>query len=217
MGHHHQPRALAVGIAVWCLLLLAASAFLAFIVAPYLLDGTRLAVLGPMLRQSYSLFCHQLPERSFHIHGHQLVACARCTGIAVGAFLGLCVALAAIPVGSMRCPPRWVFVLALAPMFLDAGLAMVGLWTATLESRALTGFLAGFGVAHFVLPAMTEAAFDLFGNQSSKTKASTGRRDVDRESAQLTGEVRKEEECPHESEACSSAASSEACSAPYRS
>jgi len=201
MGHH-RPKALTVGIAVWCVLFLAACAFLAFIVAPYLLDGTRLALLGPMLRQSYSLFCHQLPERSFHIHGHQMIACARCTGIAVGALLGLFAALVATPVGTTRCPPRWLFVVALAPMFLDAGLNMVGLWSATLESRALTGFVAGFGVAHFVLPAMTEAALDLFGNRRSTTETSIERLGVDLEPAERASEVRKEEECPHESKAC---------------
>jgi uncharacterized membrane protein len=36
-----------------------------------------------------SVVCHQLPERSFHLAGAQLPVCARCTGLYVGAALGL--------------------------------------------------------------------------------------------------------------------------------
>ncbi len=33
--------------------------------------------------------CHQMPERSFFIDGHQLPVCARCTGLYLSAALGL--------------------------------------------------------------------------------------------------------------------------------
>ena len=33
--------------------------------------------------------CHQLPERSFFLNGHQLPLCARCTGTFLGAIVGL--------------------------------------------------------------------------------------------------------------------------------
>jgi len=36
-----------------------------------------------------SVVCHQLPERSFHLAGAQLPVCARCTGLYVGAALGI--------------------------------------------------------------------------------------------------------------------------------
>ena len=36
-----------------------------------------------------SLICHQRPERSFHLAGAQLPVCARCTGLYLGAALGL--------------------------------------------------------------------------------------------------------------------------------
>ncbi len=35
-----------------------------------------------------SLICHQLPERSFHLHGWQLPVCARCFGLYLGAAVG---------------------------------------------------------------------------------------------------------------------------------
>ena len=35
-----------------------------------------------------ALICHQLSERSFHLHGTQLPVCARCFGLYLGAALG---------------------------------------------------------------------------------------------------------------------------------
>lgn len=44
-------------------------------------------VLGKTRLVGYAI-CHQIPERSFHIAGHQLPLCARCTGIYMGALTG---------------------------------------------------------------------------------------------------------------------------------
>jgi uncharacterized membrane protein len=44
-------------------------------------------VLGKTKLVGYAI-CHQIPERSFHIAGHQLPLCARCTGIYLGALMG---------------------------------------------------------------------------------------------------------------------------------
>jgi uncharacterized membrane protein len=44
-------------------------------------------VLGKTKLVGYAI-CHQIPERSFHIHGEQLPLCARCTGIYMGAMTG---------------------------------------------------------------------------------------------------------------------------------
>ncbi len=44
-------------------------------------------VLGKTKLVGYAI-CHQIPERSFHMHGEQLPLCARCTGIYMGALAG---------------------------------------------------------------------------------------------------------------------------------
>jgi len=50
------------------------------------------AVSGPLSGAAYvfgSIICHQLPDRSFHLAGVQLPVCARCTGLYLGAAVGL--------------------------------------------------------------------------------------------------------------------------------
>jgi uncharacterized membrane protein len=96
-----------------------------------------------------SLVCHQRPERSFHLAGAQLPVCARCAGVYAGAALGAR--------GSLRRPalpvarPRSAMLAAALPVAATlavewAGLADPGNWM-----RALSGVVAGAGVAVVVL------------------------------------------------------------------
>ena len=70
-----------------------APALVAFLYAVYLTGGA---------------ICHQLPERSFDLWGHQMPVCARCTGIYAGAALAAIVAtwMAPLPAFALRAPAR---------------------------------------------------------------------------------------------------------------
>src|SRR5512136_454127 len=45
-------------------------------------------ILGKADAVGYAV-CHRIDLRSFHIHGRQMPLCARCTGMYLGAMLGL--------------------------------------------------------------------------------------------------------------------------------
>lgn len=62
---------------------LAASAWLTIIV-----------LAPPVAFAAGHFICHQRPERSFFLHGHQLPVCARCTGLYAGAALAGPIAIA---------------------------------------------------------------------------------------------------------------------------
>lgn len=54
--------------------------------------------------------CHRIDERSFHVDGHQLPLCARCSGMYVGAVLGF-VFLSLTYRRSAGTPPKYVIAL----------------------------------------------------------------------------------------------------------
>jgi uncharacterized membrane protein len=71
--------------------------------------------------------CHQRPERTFHIHGRQLVVCARCTGLYLSALaaglLALIVGAASMTASRARA---WLGAAAL-PTVITVGLELAGM------------------------------------------------------------------------------------------
>lgn len=104
--------------------------------------------------------CHQIHTHSFTIGGHQLPLCARCTGIYLGAIVGLML-LARLRSRSIRLPSgAMIPVLGLffVSMVADGlnstaqAIAPPGLWDTTNITRLVTGALSGLSVAFFFFP-----------------------------------------------------------------
>lgn len=112
-------------IGAWCLLIL---------LTPLTVD--RVPKAGIFLYLFFSPLCHQLPERSFFLFGHQLPVCARCLGIYAGAFLGSFFA-------KKESPSPWVLVAGLFPMAVDGGTQLL-FRESTNFLRLTTGLIAGF-------------------------------------------------------------------------
>ncbi len=105
---------------------------------------------------AFSRLCHQIPERSFYIAGHQFAVCARCTGI----YAGFLAATLAYPLlRSIRrtdTPARhWLF-LAAVPLAIDFSLGFFGLWENTHLSRFLTGALLGSVAVFYIIPGLID-------------------------------------------------------------
>lgn len=79
-----------------------------------------------------SLVCHQRPDRSFHVAGGQLPVCARCTGLYLGAAIGL-VTWAAL---ARRRSSRWTrgsAVTALTATGAPTAMTVVTAWVGVLD------------------------------------------------------------------------------------
>ncbi|HEV7395665.1 MAG TPA: DUF2085 domain-containing protein [Pyrinomonadaceae bacterium] len=101
---------------------------------------------------AFGKLCHQIPERSFFIAGHQLAVCARCTGL----YFGFATFTFLYPLfRSLRRTDlperRWLFIAA-APMGIDFALGFFGIWENTHTSRFLTGALLGATAVFYVVP-----------------------------------------------------------------
>ncbi|MEP6570519.1 MAG: DUF2085 domain-containing protein [Acidobacteriota bacterium] len=121
--------------------------------------------------KSFSYVCHQIPERSFFIFGHQFAVCARCTGI----YAGFTVATVVYPlVRSLRkieAPPRkWLFIAA-APLAIDFALGYFGIWENTHSSRFATGALLGAVAVFYVMPGLMDLSLREWGKKSNHSIA----------------------------------------------
>ncbi|HEV2761866.1 MAG TPA: DUF2085 domain-containing protein, partial [Pyrinomonadaceae bacterium] len=71
-------------LTAWAVIAGVASLFVgALFFAPLAAAAGHEAAAGVVYRALHFV-CHQLPERSFHVAGHPLAVCARCTGIYFG-------------------------------------------------------------------------------------------------------------------------------------
>lgn len=94
---------------------------------------------------AFRTLCHQMPSRSFQVHGVSVAVCHRCTGIYAGVVAGALVwPLLRGPVERIVAP-RVPAVLAasVAPLGIDWGLTFFGLWENTPLTQTATGALAG--------------------------------------------------------------------------
>lgn len=111
-----------------------------------------LAVLPPfvgeelryVLMQAFAPLCHQMPERSPHVHGVALAVCDRCIGVYLGLPLAAFVFLVAGRIDDViyrYAGP--VLAASLIPMGIDWLGPVVGWWPNTPWTRLATGLLFG--------------------------------------------------------------------------
>jgi uncharacterized membrane protein len=104
---------------------------------------------------SAGYICHQRPERSFHLDGHPLPVCARCTGLYLAAPFGLAGVMLMRRRGAAddRTYRRWrvALIAAAVPTLISVGLEWIGgPGLSSNISRALTALPLGATLAAVV-------------------------------------------------------------------
>ncbi|MEK6283577.1 MAG: DUF2085 domain-containing protein [Acidobacteriota bacterium] len=156
-GSNHRP------IAMWLIVATLSLSFIAIILGAPLAVANGYEAIGNTIYLALHHVCHQIPERSFFIAGHQFAVCARCTGI----YAGFAAATLAYPLfKSLRqtaTPARkWLFVAA-APLAIDWAIEFFGIWHNTHFSRFLTGALLGFSAVFYVMPGLIDLSLRKWG------------------------------------------------------
>ena len=140
----------------WLISVVIALSFCSLILTAPLAAANNHSNVAFVLYRGFGTFCHQLPERSFFIAGHQFAVCARCTGLYAGFALMLLVYPLIRPLRSaVLPPPKWLF-LAAAPLCVDFSLTFFGIWENTHTSRLLTGLLLGAVTVFYIVPGIVE-------------------------------------------------------------
>ena len=154
-GYSRQAwRVWAVAVAVvlaWVLAIVSAPIFLA----------TGYGQISTPIYHFFGFICHQIPERSLHLEGHQLAVCSRCFGVYFGLLAGLLVYPLWRSVTETEPMPRiWLF-LSLVPIGIDWSLGVFGIWENTHLSRFITGTILGVACSTFIVPALVEITQNL--------------------------------------------------------
>lgn len=109
-----------------------------------------------------SLICHQRPDRSFFLYGHQLPVCARCTGLYLSGLVGL---LGWIGVKAARGwrpiaiePARAMRLLGIAavPTALSWTAGVMGVWDSVNITRAVLALPLGAAAGAVVAAVATK-------------------------------------------------------------
>lgn len=156
MNYHPQCVSDRRPLLMWLILLTGSLLLLSLIVgAPLARAGQHFLISGT-LYQAFSYVCHQQSDRSFFIAGQPLAVCARCTGLYAG--FALTTLLYPLFTSLRRTHPperKWLFIGA-APLAIDFGLGLLGIWENTHWSRFISGALFGSVVVFYMMPALVE-------------------------------------------------------------
>ena len=130
-------------------------------------------VLGKADAVGYAV-CHRIPERSFKIGDRQMPMCARCTGLFLGAMLGLGFQLAQGRKGKMPPIPAAILFGSLALAWVLDGINSFTMLTPVLPSlyqtqnwtRLVTGTGMGLAISAILLPAFIQTMFKTWEESS---------------------------------------------------
>jgi uncharacterized membrane protein len=137
------------------------SIWIAFIVAAPLFLSNGLPAASSPIYTFFSYICHQIPERSLDLAGHQMAVCTRCLGVYLGLLAGILVYPLWRRVDEVDAIPRiWLFV-SLLPISIDWALTIFGIWENTHLSRFVTGAILGAACATYIVPALVEVTRNL--------------------------------------------------------
>lgn len=132
---------------------------------PFLAEGNALSrKASGFITLFFSPVCHQIPDRSFHIVGHTLAVCSRCTGIYIGFLFGVMLYPCFRDFGKSTLPPQWILLVGILPIAVEVLFSLCRIIHPNNLCRFLTGFGAGNVTAFYVLPAV----FDLANRQAIK-------------------------------------------------
>ena len=106
----------------WAIAATIALALVALIIGAPLAQANGHPAFAASIYKAFSFVCHQIPERSFHLAGHQFGVCSRCTGLYVGFAVAALVYPLARSLKRTDTPSRIWLVLATLPLVIDFAL-----------------------------------------------------------------------------------------------
>ncbi len=159
-----------VGFVAWALTALFLLVWIGLIAAAPLLQANGFLQSSNAIYTFFSYVCHQMSERSFHLHGEALAVCARCFGVYAGLTAGVLAFPLVRSINDTIPPARFWLLLAPVPTAIDWALGYFGIWENTHLSRFQTALILGIGCAFFLVPGIVEISRYVSDKRSKQTK-----------------------------------------------
>jgi len=106
----------------------------------------------------YAPVCHQIPGRSFHLHGYPLAVCGRCLGIYAGFAAGLTFFPLVRGFSRTDLPRARLFALLILPLAVDGLAGLLGIWRSPIGLRFATGFAWGVLLPFYFVAGLADLA-----------------------------------------------------------
>jgi len=146
-------------VGLWCLAIVAAPVLRVY-------GGSAGRTVAEGLYLGFSRICHQIDGRSLHLCGAKFGVCIRCTSIYFSFLAGLILYPFVHPLESKNVPGRGWLLLAVVPMVVDAFFNDAGIHQSGELTRVVTGSIAGFVFALYILPLFIEALTQLSSHRN---------------------------------------------------
>lgn len=92
----------------------------------------------------FKYFCHQKPERSFHINNHKFPVCARCTGFYISIIIYIILAMNIVI--TYNITTTIIAIILITPTIVDGTTQYFGLRESNNTLRFITGLMGGIGL-----------------------------------------------------------------------
>jgi uncharacterized membrane protein len=122
------------------------------------------------LYRFYGVVCHQFDMRSFHLLGHPLAVCVRCTAIYFGFLFALIGIRFSAKLFNKQFNPIFVLIYSSAPMLLDVACSFTPIYQISTPSRLITGTIFGIGLALLLHRSLTETISSQLTSKFYETK-----------------------------------------------
>lgn len=155
----------------WAVTATFALALVVLIIGAPLAQANGHPAFAASIYKAFSFVCHQIPERSFHLAGHQFGVCSRCTGLYVGFAVAVLVYPLARSLKRTDTPSRIWLVLATLPLVIDFALGYFSIWQNTHLSRFVTGALLSSVAVFYIMPGLIDLSSAIahrFGRESAR-------------------------------------------------
>jgi uncharacterized membrane protein len=143
-------------LGIWIFVAATAWMIVGAIVAAPIAQAHGYAQFASVVYQIFSFVCHQIPERSFHLEGHQFGVCSRCTGLYAGFAVAALIYPLARSLHRTDTPARRWLILATLPLVTDFALGYFSIWENTQLSRFLTGALLSSVAVFYIMPGLID-------------------------------------------------------------